>query len=121
MTRVWTARLVSLAVYTALLTAWIASTPHLMHIKSTVKIESDLPQSEVLRRLSEAGIDAKEIKLSKWGPFGPLTTFVSVHLYFGFLLGTFLGVHTVVKTVMAKWSAPADEHFLTPGKDDGDP
>jgi hypothetical protein len=117
---VWTTRLISLAVYAALWTAWIAALPDLLHIKSTVKIESELPQSEVLRRLSNAGIDAKEIKISKWGRFGSVMTFVSVFLYFAFLLGTFLGVHTVVKAAIAKWAAPADERLSTPGKDDGD-
>ena len=74
--RIWATRLLSLAVYVALWTAWVAAMPHLNHVKSTVRIESELPQSEVLRRLSDAGIEAKEIKISKWGPFGPLATFV---------------------------------------------
>lgn len=121
MLRLWTTRLISLAVYVALFTAWTATMPRLMHIKSTVKIESDLPQSEVLRKLSDAGIDAKEIKISQMGPFGPLATSVSLFFSIGFILGTFLAVHTIVKAAVAKWSAPADEHLLTPGKDDGDP
>lgn len=119
--RIWATRLLSLAVYVALWTAWVAAMPHLNHVKSTVRIESELPQSEVLRRLSDAGIEAKEIKISKWGPFGPLATFVSVFLYFGFVLGTFLGVHAVVKAAVARWYTPADESLLTPVKDDEDP
>jgi hypothetical protein len=105
-TGTWIARLVSLAIFAGLFASLTMLMPVREDSKSVIRIQTDSPKSEILKKLVDSGIDVKQVDVQETPKLTPIGAFVSAFVGMGIGLAIFMVIHLLVKAVLLKPRQP---------------
>lgn len=103
--KIWIARLISLAISSAILTVLFFFITASQHAKSKVTITTDMEQTVVMQKIKDSGVESKSIKIENMIESSPVHMFAMIFLAYGIFFAPYLGIYYFVKAIILKKSS----------------